>query len=681
MHTMPKLRRTLTRTVPLLLVGVTAAWLSAFAPPSARAAAPRTLTISPATGVGDQVVQVHWTGFTPTDGFNNTVTIVQCKADPHSIDADNDSTTADDCYTAAPPLGNEIAGTAITQANGTGSASIEILPAAQLPMLNCSETNPCSLVAYENDGTIPPADSLPATAAVAPIQFAKSIDDCPPVENFDVRAEGEASATTLIDSWAANLCTATPPTILDYTETSSNSGREDYLNKLVDVGITSMPPTAAELAAAPGYPKYVYAPIDLSAVVVAYNMADGNNGTPLDNLVLSPRLLARVISDTNLGGGSGDPTSFWGDPELNQLNPGVTWPTEALSQPLLRAEHNADTYITTDWIAHNSAAEKFLQGNDPDGIAVNDSYKDIAYPTDEFQNVESAATGYLPIQGETQVARKLFYAVKPAETTPNTPSELGFIGVLDLPTAMRYGLPTAKLVNASGAAVAPDAAGIAAGYKEMVTNPDGVTKYPNFATTDAAAYPLVKVDYAMIPTVVKTAAQAASLKRFLDFVATTGQQNLPLGYAALPADLVAQVKAAEAAITVAGAAPTTTTTTPTTTTPTTTPVSDLGPISDGTGFSSGTGGAATTTPPVTVATTTPKPKKAPVKSTKLARVTPVVDIANPGERFGLPIIAALALLGALYPLGRRARPSLRKVGAVARSRMRGPKTPAAGSVS
>jgi ABC-type phosphate transport system substrate-binding protein len=680
MQTMRKLRPTLTRTVPLLLVAVIAAWLSAFTAPSARAAAPRTLTVTPATGLGDQVVQVHWTGFDPTEGeFTDTVTILQCKANPQSIDTDNDSSTADDCYTALPPQGNQIAGTAITQANGTGSAAIEILPAAQLPMLNCSETNPCSIVAYENDGTIPPAHGLPATAAVAPLQFAKSIDDCPPVENFDVRAEGEASATTLVDSWAANLCTATPPTVLDWTETSSNSGREDYLNQLVDVGITSMPPTAAELAAAPGYPKYVYAPIDVSAVVVAYNIADGNTGKPLDNLVMSPRLLARVISDTELGGGVGEPGSFWGDPELNQLNPGVTWPTEALSQPLLRAEHNADTYITTDWIAHNSDAEKFLQGNDPDGIAVNDSYKDIAYPTDEFQNVESAATGYLPIQGETQVARKLFYAVKPAETTPNNPSELGFIGVLDLPTALRYGLPTARLVNASGAAVAPDAGGIAAGYKDMVTNRDGVTKYPNLTTTDAAAYPLVKVDYAMIPTVVKTAAQAASLKRFLDFIATTGQQNLPLGYTALPPDLVAQVKAASAAITVAGAKPTTTTTSPMTT-PSTTPVSDLGPISDGSGFSSDTSGSGTTTPPADVATASPT-TKAPAKGTKLARVTPVVNIANPAERFGLPIIAALALLGALYPLGRRARPSLRKAKAVARSRLRGPKTPAPGPVS
>jgi ABC-type phosphate transport system substrate-binding protein len=679
MHTM-RMRRTLTRAVPVLLVAALAAWLSAFTPTSARAASPRTLSITPATGVTDQVVQVHWTGFTPTQGFNNTVTILQCKANPQSIDTDNNDTTADDCYTAPPPTGNEIAGTAITQADGTGSASIEILPAAQLPMLNCSETNPCSLVAFENDGNPPPAHGLPATAAVAPIQFAKSIDDCPPVINFDVRAEGEASATTLFDTWAANLCTASPATILDDTETSSVAGREDFLNKLVDVGITSMPPTASELAAAPGYPKYVYAPLDVTAVAVAYNMEDPTTGKELPSLTLSTRLLARVISDTALGGNSSDPTSFWADPELNQLNPGVTWPSQALSQPLLRAEANADTYITTDWIAHNAAAEKFLQGVDPDHIPVNDSYLGIKYPTDEFLNVESAATGYLPIQGETQVVRKLFYAVKPAETTPNLPTALGFIGVLDLPTAMRYGLPIAKLVNASGHAVAPDAAGIAAGYKDMVTNPDGITKYPDFTnTTDAAAYPLVKVDYAMIPTVVKTPAQATSLKRFLEFASTTGQENLPLGYTPLPPDLVAQVKKAEAAITVAGSKPTVTTTPPTTVPPA--PVTNLGPISDGSGFATDTGGTAPTTPPATAATTVPKPVKAPAKSKKLARVTPVVDIASPGERFGLPIIAALALLAALYPLSRRARPSLRKVMAVARSRLRGPKTPAAGSVS
>src|SRR5205823_684945 len=117
-------------------------------------------------------------------------------------------------------------------------------------------------------------------------------------------------------------------------------------------------------------------------------------------------------------------------------------------------------------------------------------------------------------------------------------------GIVDLPTAQRYDLPVAKLVNASGNAVAPDAAGIAAGYKAMKTNADGITKITDYANTDPAAYPLVKIDYAMIPNVARDTAEQASLKRLLAYAAAGGQENPPGGYAALPPELLAQITAA-----------------------------------------------------------------------------------------------------------------------------------------
>ena len=671
-------RRVIARIAPLFLVAGIAVATTPFAPTAARAAGARTLTVTPATALGNQVVLVHWTGFTPTSGFSYKVTIYECKANPHQINHDLNSATADDCYTAAPPTGNAVLAKGTTQADGTGSAFIEILPAAQLPLLNCSTTNPCSLVAYEENGTPPPADSLPASAVTAPLTFAKSIDDCPPVSNFDVRAEGEASASPLVFQAAANLCTAHPSTIVDYTEISSVAGRRDFLSKLVDVGITSMPPTAAELAVAPGYPKWVYAPVDLTAVAVAYNMSDPVTHKRITDLTLSPRLLARVITDTGLTGPQSDKHSFWADPELNRLNPGHHWPSSALSQPLLRSEQNADTFFTTDWIAHDAAAEQFLHGVNRVPVPVNPAYKDIAYPTDVFQNVESSETGYLPIQGETPVARKLFYGVKPAEQVPQNPELTGFIGLVDLPTAERYDLPVAKLVNASGAAVAPDAAGITAGYQAMQTNADGITKAPNFATTAAGAYPLVKIDYAMIPTVARDAAEEASLKRVLDFAKGGEQANLPPGYLPLPAELVAQITAAEAKIT-APPPPKTPTTTTTTTPPATptVPLGDLGGLGGSVGGSyNGSvisdGSTSTTAPAGSTSTTTTPPAK--VDKKKLSHAKSVVDITNGGERFGLPIVVLLALLAGLYPLSRRARVFYERAFAVARARLsRSPK--------
>lgn len=625
---------------------------------SARAAGPRTLTVTPATGLGDQVALVQWSGFDPTSGFTDTVNLLQCKANPQKIDADHDPTTVDDCLTARPfpNNGNEVT-TGITQSDGTGSAYIEILPAAQQPALNCSESTPCTLLAYENTGTPPPTDALPDTAAVAPLTFSKSVDDCPPVTNYDVRTEGEASAAQLMYYWAANLCTAKQKLILDYTQTSSVSGRQDFLNKLVDVGMTSIPPTAAELAGFPNHPAYTYAPVDLSALVVAYNIVDPVTGKRLTDLTLTPRLLARIISDTNLTGPQTDKTSFFGDPELNNLNQGVNWPRYGLSPPLLRAEESADTYFTTDWIAHDANAEAFLQGNDKFHVAVNDGWKDVTYPTDIFENRDPGDNAYVPIQGEGPVVRKLFYGVKPAESAPTDPKLYGFIGLVDYQTAQRYQLPMAKIMNAAGQAVAPTPASITAGFEAMKTNPDGITKYPNFTSTNPAAYPLTKIDYAMVPTSTTNAAFGTHLKAFLNFVAGPGESLLPTGYLPLPAALRPQDIAAANTIKIPG---TTQPTTPTTTPPSSPGGGSVAPLGNdfsGSSCCSSSGGDTASNNAATTPTTTAAKSTKPHKSSHPSPiVAPVVAIAATGERFGLPIFVALALLAGLYPFGRRARP-------------------------
>ena len=87
-------------------------------------------------------------------------------------------------------------------------------------------------IAYEDNGSIIPPNALPATAVVAPITFAKTAADCPAVTDFDLRAEGEASSSQAFYRWIAGLCTADPSLIVDYTETSSVAGREDFLANL-----------------------------------------------------------------------------------------------------------------------------------------------------------------------------------------------------------------------------------------------------------------------------------------------------------------------------------------------------------------------------------------------------------------------------------------------------------------
>lgn len=66
----------------------------------------------------------------------------------------------------------------------------------------------------------------------------------------------------------------------------------------------------------------------------------------------------------------------------------------------------------------------------------------------------------------------------------------------------------------------------------------------NFATTATGVYPLVKIDYALIPTSGISKQRAKSLVSLLQFASGAGQQQLPVGYFPLPTALKSQIATA-----------------------------------------------------------------------------------------------------------------------------------------
>ncbi|MBJ7509468.1 MAG: substrate-binding domain-containing protein, partial [Ilumatobacteraceae bacterium] len=370
-------------------------------------------SVSPGTALSNEVVTVSWSGFNPTlPNLLYSVLIVQCKGVP---------VTLEDCYTAEPypDISNGTRVLSSTGADGTGSARIEIRPTAYLPLLNCSEINACSVMAYENDGQSIPVGGLPTNRVIVPITFARSQADCPSITDFDVRADGSATSAELFYDWAAELCTGDNSVVVDYTENSSTSGRENFLAGLTDFGVTALPATAEELEAHPDHRDFNYVPLVASAVVIAYNFTDPFTGQLLDDLVLSPRLVARIITNSSL-------ETFFQDRELLQLNPGVRFPTSVLARPLLRAERNADTRIVTSWFSSNTTAQEFLADNDSFRIDVNPAYIGYTYPQDIFETV-SEDSMYLPRQGQRTVSLKLFYGVTPTGTARQDTTSTGII--------------------------------------------------------------------------------------------------------------------------------------------------------------------------------------------------------------------------------------------------------------
>ena len=516
-------------------------------------AAGRTLTVTPASDLTGQVVAARWSGFDPA----NSVSLFQCKgAVPTSIAA---------CYQVQrPPAGGDPNGTAVqdavTRPDGAGSAFIDVRPAPLLPALGCSKSQDCSVVAFENDGSPFPTVGLPPTAAVARLQFAPGPTDCPGVATPDVRTEGEASAAAAMYSWSGRVCTGAEPLALDYSETSSNGGRRTFLIGEADVALTSLPPSAAETAETSGAVRkdFTYAPIDITAIAVAFNVTDPTTGQRITEMTLSPRLLAILIAGSQ---SSGRGSHLFDDPEFLTLNPGKTWPLFSAA-PMLRGEQNADTWVLTNWLQQDTAARSFLDGTDaicaasslPQIDCVDRFWKGVVYPTDIFQarNVSTIGT-YFPRRGTTVNAQRMFNFQPPGGdvSTALSVGVDGVLGVMDVVTARKYGLPVAKLLPANAApgtpAVAPDPSGMTAALATLRTNEDGVTQ---IADPRGAGYPLTKIDYAMVPTSGLTEEKRRDVAAFLAFASVEGQKAglLPPGYLPLTPALVAQNAAASDAV-------------------------------------------------------------------------------------------------------------------------------------
>ena len=583
--------------------------------------------VSPGTSLTNEVVTVSWSGFTPTlqNGLYG-VLVVQCKGTPASLS---------DCYTAEPypDLANGTRVLSTTAANETGSARIEIRPSSYLPLLNCSATNPCSVMVYENDGQTIPVGALPANRVIVPITFAPSQADCPNITDFDVRGDGSATSAGLFYDWAAKLCTGDNAVVVDYTENSSNTGRENFLSGLTDFGVSALPATAEELAAHPDHRDFSYVPLVASATVIAYNFTDPFTGQPLDNLILSPRLVARVITNTSL-------ETFFQDRELLRLNPGVRFPTSVLARPLIRAERNADTRIVTSWFSSNATAQNFLAGNDSFRIPVNPGYMGYTYPQDLFETV-SPDSAYLPRQGQGSISLKLFYGVTPTGTARENTTTTGFIGVIDLPTAKRFGLNVAKIAQSDGTSVAATDASILAGIADMESTPEGLL-IADTTPDDLTAYPLVKIDYALVPKTFASQKKVDKIKRLLQFGLTDGQMALPAGYVALPEALKSAALTSIEAVSI----PTTTTTTlapaPTTTAPKKKPVPPVTTMAPET--------TTTTTSTTSTTSTTTTTTLAPITVPRATSDLPRSGSSKSGMLYtGVIGLSGAALVGTVKP--------------------------------
>lgn len=507
-----------------------------------KAGLPSTL---PSDCVGLSSGTEHWLSFVATDGKSYLGGPNGCGGvAPEAVAVDGSSQVGNTTY-------------GHTDASGAGNAKFILQSSDTNASLGCSSTTPCSLVVIPIMGIscdavgagLPPADQPPAafrtlyqkgcaatgnlpadgvtpvsqdTEEIAvsgrlwwsesnwrnrvsiPLSFAPPANVCSIVSSAQPSLiYGSQLMTQVTLQWAPKFCT--DPKLFNFKHVQTS---EPQAKNLLDVGSVE----AAFQAGPPslGFTKpIVQAPVALTAFTVAFAV-DGADGKPLPSLKLTPRLLAKLLtqsyaSNPTISGENpavkGNPLDIGRDPEFKALNPSPitdSYFTEAAATLFTVSSDSDVVHALTSYVNADPEARAFLDGTpDPWGMHVNTNYKGIALPVEGWPQLDSFVSPYFskanlcmagnavpflplvagPVSDPNTVTFNMQYGIANSQVFcknagasnqklvalgRETPGQRLILGVVGLGDAERYQLPTAELlthVDASAADKFTDATG------------------------------------------------------------------------------------------------------------------------------------------------------------------------------------------------------------------------------
>ena len=294
----------------------------------------------------------------------------------------------------------------------------------------------------------------------------------------------------LITLWSSEYETATGGRV-NYNSIGSGGGIRAHTDKTVDFGASEAPLTAEQFATAAGT---LTLPFTIGTVTVAYNLP----GNP--ELRLTPDILA----DIYLGR-----VTRWNDARLLEINPGATFPDEAIVV-VHRSDGSGTTYVFTDYLSKVSPAWS----------------ESVGYATSVAWPIGLGGNGNEGVAGAIQ----------------NNPHSLGYI---ELSYASSLGLPTAAIRNQAGNFIKPSLeAGTAAAASAVNILPAGHEAWSEVSFTDAPgpdSYPISSFSYFLVYEDLgvmgnqMTPARAEAIVRWLEWAVTEGQAyNNDVNNATLP---------------------------------------------------------------------------------------------------------------------------------------------------
>lgn len=283
------------------------------------------------------------------------------------------------------------------------------------------------------------------------------------------------------------------PVRVQYGSIGSGGGIRQITEGTVDFGASDAPMTEEEMAAAP---DILHLPTVLGAVAVSYNLPGVEQPVRLTGDVLAQIFTGEITK--------------WNAPAIQQLNPGVSLPSEDILV-VYRSDGSGTTYVFTDYLSEVSPEFRQEVGTG----------KAVKWP------VGLGAKGNEGVAGQVK----------------QTP---GAIGYVELAYAKETGLPVAAIRNQAGEFVEPSveattaaAAGVAESlspdtdFRVSIVNPEG-----------AGAYPIASWTYLLVREQMADCGKARALANLVTWaLAQGGEMAKELHYAPLPENVQALVLA------------------------------------------------------------------------------------------------------------------------------------------
>ena len=529
-----------------------------------------------------------------------------------------------------------------------------------------------------------------------PLTFAVASSSCSVVnKSAPVDIYGSELMAQATEQWAPYFCLDPKLFNLTHVQTSEPEAKNLLASGGIEAAFAADPPLT------PFGRPVVQAPVAVSGFAVSY-LIDDASGHPYTKLRLSPRLLAKLLSEsypTGPGIAAGEtgiahnPYDMALDPEFQALNPGLptSGPFDATGASMLLAlSSNSDvTWALTSYLNADPLARAWLNGQpDPWGMVVNPAYKGLSLPTERWPLLDTFVYNstspclqnpapYLqlvaaPLSSMTNISLDMQFGIENSQlqcVNQNTPAvklvALGreipgqrfLLGVTSLADSTRYGMsaaalqtdiagttfasPTTASLRAAAAMLTPDTSKGAwlMPYSAMHSSPQG-----------EAAYPGTMLLTADIPTSGLPKVDAARYGRFLSLAsgamqsAGLGNGQLPPGYLPLTAGNglggLAQFTSVAAGYVTAQSG-----TVPSLTNPVAVRTSSGPPTPTGTGPSTGGGLGARPGP-----STGPHATTAPTPTAKATATGGSATVAGPIQPVGMTVGLRSGLAGLMLPL-------------------------------